>query len=161
MLLLVYPLTIYRFTAAHVPSTLLHIPVDKAHFAAMAGHLDGMFEQLYRLGSGSFDSMRDGIRLLVGAFETLLVDTPWPVVMTVARPILDLMQTMPSMVYLIPAIAFFGTGTAPDISATLIFGLPPVVRLTARRQSRDPLAGFTADGTARSVAERACDSQIS
>jgi glycine betaine/proline transport system permease protein len=48
----------------------------------------------------------------------------------VARPILDLMQTMPSMVYLIPAIAFFGTGTPPGIIATLIFGLPPVVRLT-------------------------------
>ena len=48
-----------------------------------------------------------------------------------ARPLLDLMQTMPALVYLIPAIAFFGTGTPPGIIATLIFGMPPVVRLTA------------------------------
>lgn len=49
----------------------------------------------------------------------------------IALPVLDLMQTMPALVYLIPAIAFFGTGTPPGIIATLIFGLPPVVRLTA------------------------------
>jgi ABC-type phosphate transport system permease subunit len=52
-------------------------------------------------------------------------------VYAVARPLLDLMQTMPSLVYLIPAIAFFGTGTPPGIIATIVFGMPPVVRLTA------------------------------
>jgi glycine betaine/proline transport system permease protein len=45
--------------------------------------------------------------------------------------VLDLMQTMPAMVYLIPAIAFLGTGTPPGVVATLCFGLPPMVRLTA------------------------------
>ena len=45
-------------------------------------------------------------------------------------PILDLMQTMPSFVYLIPVIAFFGIGKPPGIIATIIFGMPPVVRLT-------------------------------
>ncbi len=49
----------------------------------------------------------------------------------VARPVLDFMQTMPAFVYLIPIIAFFGTGKPPGILATLIFGMPPVVRLTA------------------------------
>ncbi len=48
-----------------------------------------------------------------------------------ARPVLDFMQTMPAFVYLIPVIAFFGTGKPPGIIATIVFGLPPVVRLTA------------------------------
>lgn len=47
------------------------------------------------------------------------------------RPVLDFMQTMPAFVYLIPVIAFFGIGKPPGIIATLIFGMPPVVRLTA------------------------------
>lgn len=47
-----------------------------------------------------------------------------------AQPILDLMQTMPAFVYLIPVIAFFGTGKPPGIIATVIFGMPPVIRLT-------------------------------
>ncbi|MEO1193838.1 MAG: ABC transporter permease subunit [Pseudomonadota bacterium] len=48
-----------------------------------------------------------------------------------AEPVLDLMQTLPAFVYLIPIIAFFGTGNPPGILATIIFGMPPVVRLTA------------------------------
>jgi glycine betaine/proline transport system permease protein len=48
-----------------------------------------------------------------------------------ARPVLDLMQTMPAFVYLIPAAALFGLGLAPALLATMVFSLPPVVRLTA------------------------------
>ncbi len=48
-----------------------------------------------------------------------------------SEPILDLMQTLPAFVYLIPIIAFFGTGNPPGILATIIFGMPPVIRLTA------------------------------
>jgi glycine betaine/proline transport system permease protein len=48
-----------------------------------------------------------------------------------AEPVLDLMQTLPAFVYLIPIIAFFGTGNPPGILATIIFGMPPVIRLTA------------------------------
>ena len=46
------------------------------------------------------------------------------------RPVLDFMQTMPAFVYLIPVIAFFGTGKPAAIIATMIFGGSPVVRLT-------------------------------
>ncbi len=46
------------------------------------------------------------------------------------RPVLDFMQTMPAFVYLIPVIAFFGTGKPAAIVATMIFGGSPVVRLT-------------------------------
>ena len=48
----------------------------------------------------------------------------------VVRPVLDFMQTMPAFVYLIPVIAFFGTGKPAAIIATMIFGGSPVVRLT-------------------------------
>ena len=46
------------------------------------------------------------------------------------RPILDGMQTMPSFVYLVPAIAFFSLGNVPAVIATLIYAVPPAVRLT-------------------------------
>ncbi len=48
----------------------------------------------------------------------------------IIRPVLDIMQTLPSFVYLIPAIAFFSVGKPPAILATVIFALPPMVRLT-------------------------------
>jgi glycine betaine/proline transport system permease protein len=46
------------------------------------------------------------------------------------RPILDLMQTLPPFVYLIPAAMFFGIGKVPGAIATIIFSMPPAVRLT-------------------------------
>lgn len=49
---------------------------------------------------------------------------------TALRPALDLMQTMPAFVYLIPAAMFFGLGAVPGTIATVIFSMPPVVRLT-------------------------------
>ncbi len=52
------------------------------------------------------------------------------VVDNVTRPILDFMQTMPAFVYLIPAVIFFDLGEVPGAVATVIFAMPPVVRLT-------------------------------
>jgi glycine betaine/proline transport system permease protein len=49
---------------------------------------------------------------------------------SVLRPILDAMQTMPSFVYLIPALMFFGLGKVPAVFATIIYAVPPVIRLT-------------------------------
>ncbi|WP_434811998.1 ABC transporter permease [Microbacterium sp. bgisy189] len=48
----------------------------------------------------------------------------------IIKPVLDLMQTMPGLVYLIPAIVFFSLGDVPGLVATVIFALPPGVRLT-------------------------------
>ncbi len=48
----------------------------------------------------------------------------------VLRPLLDAMQTMPSFVYLIPALMFFGLGKVPAVFATIIYAIPPVIRLT-------------------------------
>ncbi|HEY0208269.1 proline/glycine betaine ABC transporter permease [Acerihabitans sp.] len=48
----------------------------------------------------------------------------------IVRPMLDFMQTMPAFVYLIPATILFGLGRPPGIFATVLFAMPPVVRLT-------------------------------
>ncbi|WP_105514707.1 choline ABC transporter permease subunit [Defluviimonas denitrificans] len=54
------------------------------------------------------------------------------------RPILDLMQTLPTFVYLIPAIVFFGIGMVPGLIATVIFVLPAPIRLTHLGVSSTP-----------------------
>jgi glycine betaine/proline transport system permease protein len=51
-------------------------------------------------------------------------------VWNVMRPVLDFMQTLPAFVYLIPAVLFFRLGPVPGVVATLVFSLPPAVRLT-------------------------------
>ena len=49
---------------------------------------------------------------------------------SIIRPVLDAMQTMPSFVYLIPALMLFGLGKVPAVFATIIYAVPPVIRLT-------------------------------
>ncbi|MGJ3508786.1 ABC transporter permease [Enemella sp. A6] len=69
----------------------------------------------------------------------------------IVKPVLDLMQTMPAMVYLVPAITIFGIGPTPGAIATLIFAMPPGVRLTelAIRQVDEELveAGYAFGST--------------
>ena len=73
-----------------------------------------------------------------GAFLCILFGIPFGIwfgkskrAYAFAEPVLDFMQTMPAFVYLIPIIAFFGTGKPPGVLATIIFAMPPVIRLTA------------------------------
>ncbi len=49
---------------------------------------------------------------------------------TVTRPILDAMQTTPAFVYLVPIVMLFGIGNVPGVVVTIIFALPPLIRLT-------------------------------
>ncbi|BBU54581.1 MULTISPECIES: choline ABC transporter permease subunit [Mameliella] len=56
------------------------------------------------------------------------------------RPVLDLMQTLPTFVYLIPAIVFFGIGMVPGLIATVIFVVPAPIRLTHLGISSTPKA---------------------
>ncbi|WP_421900512.1 ABC transporter permease [Maridesulfovibrio sp.] len=49
---------------------------------------------------------------------------------TIIKPILDAMQTMPSFVYLIPVMMLFGLGKVPALFATIIYSMPPIIRLT-------------------------------
>jgi len=48
----------------------------------------------------------------------------------VIRPILDAMQTIPSLIYLIPVVMLLGVGKVPAVLATMVFGMPPAIRLT-------------------------------
>lgn len=59
----------------------------------------------------------------------------------VMRPVLDIMQTIPPFVYLVPIVMLFGVGVVPGVIATIIFALPPIVRLTnlGIRQVREEL----------------------
>ncbi|KPI16336.1 ABC-type glycine betaine transport, periplasmic subunit [Actinobacteria bacterium OK074] len=83
------------------------------------------------------DAMSTLSLVLVATVIALLIAVPlgiWAArskaVSTALRPVLDLMQTMPSMVLLIPAILFFGTGVPAGVVATLIFAIAPGVRMT-------------------------------
>lgn len=51
-------------------------------------------------------------------------------VQSVVTPVLDFMQTMPAFVYLIPAVSFFSLGVVPGVIASVIFAIPPTIRLT-------------------------------
>lgn len=197
-LVLIYPVTLYRYTVEKPVSWLLAFPSNQAIYSSTASWTDGAFDYIALHGGSVFDGIANGISLLLDTLEVILVDTPWPVIMiltlvmawrlagprvaiftaaalgylaflgfweksmstiallgaaaticvligiplgiwcaknryahAVTEPVLDFMQTMPAFVYLIPIIAFFGTGKPPGIMATIIFGLPPVVRLTA------------------------------
>ena len=75
--------------------------------------------------------------VLISVILSLLIGIPLGVgtafsksLSTIMRPVLDAMQTMPSFVYLIPVIFFFPLGNVPAVIATIIYALPPVIRLT-------------------------------
>jgi len=94
---------------------------------------------LYLLGS--FKLWNEGLNTLslVGTSVSISVLLGLPlgilsarndVIYKTVRPVLDGMQTIPSFVYLIPAVMLFGIGNVPGVMATVIFSLPPMVRLT-------------------------------
>ena len=87
---------------------------------------------------GQWDnSLRTLALVLVASAMALLIAIPLGIwagrsdrASRVLRPILDFFQTMPAMVYLIPALILFGVGVVPGIFATVLFALPPGVRMT-------------------------------
>lgn len=90
------------------------------------------------MGMNLWDETVSTMALVVAsAFVALVIGFPVGVAMAkndtveaIIRPILDFMQTMPPFVYLIPAAMFFGLGKVPGTIATVIFAMPPSVRLT-------------------------------
>lgn len=77
------------------------------------------------------------VLVLVSALISILIGVPLGIAGArsdrfhrILSPVLDFMQTMPAFVYLIPALMFFGLGTVPSIFATVIFSMPPAIRLT-------------------------------
>ncbi len=92
-------------------------------FIINQGYWDGTLKTLTLVLSACFLCMAIGVPLGIAAAHR-------PTLYAVLRPILDLMQTLPTFVYLIPAIVFFGIGMVPGLLATAIFVLPAPVRLT-------------------------------
>lgn len=83
------------------------------------------------------ETMQTMASVIVATVIALVIGIPlgiWsafnPVVRAILRPLLDLMQTIPVFVYLLPTILFFGVGDAAGLVATIVFSLPPAVRLT-------------------------------
>ncbi|MGD1820763.1 MAG: ABC transporter permease [Pleomorphochaeta sp.] len=82
-------------------------------------------------------AMRTLSLVLASVVFSLLIGLPTGIKMArsdraerLLKPLLDAMQTMPSFVYLIPALMFFGMGKVPAMFATIIYAVPPVIRLT-------------------------------
>src|SRR3546814_14587096 len=70
----------------------------------------------------------------------------------ILTPILDVMQTLPSFVYLIPVLMFFGLGKVPALFATIIYAVPPLIRLTTlglRQVSHDTMEAAQSFGVPR------------
>ena len=76
--------------------------------------------------------------IVVSVFLSIVVGIPFGVLAArsntfdaVIRPLLDGMQTMPSFVYLVPVVMFFGIGNVPAVFATIIYAAPPTIRFTS------------------------------
>jgi len=83
------------------------------------------------------DSMRTLAVVIASVAVSLLIGFPLGILMARSdrfrafiQPVLDAMQTMPSFVYLIPAMMLFGLGKVPAVFATVIYSVPPIIRLT-------------------------------
>jgi glycine betaine/proline transport system permease protein len=93
---------------------------------------------LFILNQGYWEETTESLTLVLSACVVcMVVGVPIgiaaahrPKLFAFMRPILDLMQTLPTFVYLIPAIVFFGIGMVPGLLATVIFVLPAPIRLT-------------------------------
>ncbi len=90
---------------------------------AYMGYWNETMDTLSLVFSAVIFGLLTGIPLGIWASKS---DSAWRVL----RPVLDFMQTLPAFVYLIPAVLLFRLGPVPGVIATLIFSLPPVVRLT-------------------------------
>lgn len=97
--------------------------------------------------------------MLTATLLAVIVGIPMGIVMSrsdrverITLPVLDIMQTMPIFVYLIPFVMLFGPGKIPALLATIVFAVPPVIRLTnlgIRHVDREVVEAFTAFGATR------------
>ncbi|MGJ8585098.1 MAG: choline ABC transporter permease subunit [Marinosulfonomonas sp.] len=103
---------------------------------------------LFILNQGYWDETMESLTLvLFSCITCMAIGVPIgiaaahrPKLYSAMRPILDLMQTLPTFVYLIPMIVFFGIGMVPGLVATVIFVLPAPIRLTWLGVSSTPTA---------------------
>ncbi len=112
-------------------------------FMGLFGLWDASMQTLALMGAAVTMALLIGIPLGVWMARSNRVET-------LARPILDGMQTMPAFVYLIPVVLFFGIGPVPAAIAAVIYAVPPVVRLTnlgLRRVAEDVIEAADAFGS--------------
>jgi len=103
--------------------------------------------------------MRTVALMLTATLLAVLIGIPLGIWMSrsdrvekVTLPVLDIMQTMPIFVYLIPFVMLFGPGKIPALLATIVFAVPPVIRLTnlgIRQVDREVVEAFTAFGSTK------------
>ena len=103
------------------------------------------------------DTMRTVSMIFVCTILSVVIGIPIGILMSrsnalrgVVSPILDVMQTMPSFVYLIPVVMLLGIGKVPGLIAVVIYALPPIIRLTdlgIRLVDRDVLEAADAFGS--------------
>ena len=139
--------TVMTFLISNLETGLMSVP---AVVAILIFGLIGWFFRSWRLALGvilafllvvslgQWDQLLQTMALvLVATLVAVIIAVPlgiWAAksqtVSTIIRPVMDFMQTMPAFVYLIPAVTFFSIGVVPGLFSTIIFALPPGVRLT-------------------------------
>ena len=102
-------------------------------FILNQGYWDETMQSLTLIALACVTCMAIGVPLGIAAAHR-------PRLYRVLSPLLDLMQTLPTFVYLIPAIVFFGLGMVPGLIATVIFVLPAPIRLTHLGIASTPMA---------------------
>ncbi|MDX1301883.1 choline ABC transporter permease subunit [Photobacterium sp.] len=95
------------------------------------GYWEEMLETFVLVLSATMFSVLVGVPIGIAAAHK-----PW--LYTIMRPILDLMQTIPTFVYLIPTLVLFGLGVVPGLISTIIFAIAAPIRLTYLGISRVP-----------------------
>lgn len=197
LMLVLYPLMVYRFSARQVASFIADFPTTRQIALDTARGIDAVIAWMVINFEHVFDTITQIVRSILDFLELIFIDTPWPVmallllliawrvaglkvavftglallymglfgfwekamstislvatsvficfvlgtplgiwsakvprINTVLKPVLDFMQTVPSFVYLVPAVAFFSIGKPPGVMATVIFAMPPMIRLT-------------------------------
>ena len=128
-------------TVFTVLPALLMVAILTAIALLLAGWRVALFTVIGLLFIISLDlweaAMQTLALVLVAAIVSLAIGIPIGIIAakstaveTTIRPILDVAQTMPAFVYLVPIVALIGIGAGPGLIATVIFAMPPAVRLT-------------------------------
>ncbi|MBP1156724.1 MULTISPECIES: proline/glycine betaine ABC transporter permease [unclassified Paenibacillus] len=125
----------------HFPPAIVFILLVAFWAYRSAGWMLGLFSLIGLLlveNLGFWDHTMDTLALVMtSALVSVVVGLPLGIwcarnnsVQNTVTPLLDFMQTMPAFVYLIPAVFFFGLGVVPGVIASVIFAVPPTIRLT-------------------------------
>lgn len=119
-----------------IPATVFLVVARTRHYGkALVALAAAVYPGLVGLWSVTMETLA---LMAIAVFICLVVGIPLgvvaafrPKVEQAMRPVLDAMQTIPAPIYFIPMVLFFGIGKVPAIIATVVYALPPIIRLTA------------------------------